>query len=319
MAINMPGVGSDIDEAARPDEVDAQDANGGGKRATRLSPSRLYLRRFLRNKPAVAGLFLFILLVLLASTGRFFTDWNYEEADFAALSVSPGTGGHLLGTNGAGNDVYAQLVHGLGRSLIIAVSVSLLTTAIAALFGTTAAYLGGRAERLMLGFVHFLMILPSFLIIALVGTHYRGDWQVLVVVLTVFGWMLTARVIWSLATSLREREYVMAARFMGVSALRTIVRHMVPNIGSLLIVTFTLGVASTVQAETALSFIGFGVKQPDVSLGTMLADGQNTLSTAPWLFYCPAVLVVLLTVAMALIGDGLRDALDPTSHSGGRA
>ncbi|NED92937.1 ABC transporter permease, partial [Streptomyces sp. SID11233] len=159
----------------------------------------------------------------------------------------------------------------------------------------------------------------SFLIIALVGTHYRGDWKILVIVLTIFGWMLTARVIWSLATSLREREYVMAARFMGVSPARTIVRHLVPNIGSLLIVTFTLGVASTVQSETALSFIGFGVKQPDVSLGSMLADGQNTLSTAPWLFYLPAVLVVLLTVAMALIGDGLRDALDPTSKSGGRA
>ena len=112
---------------------------------------------------------------------------------------------------------------------------------------------------------------------------------------------------------------MLAARFMGVSSMRTIVRHLVPNIGSLLIVTFTLGVAATVQAETALSFIGFGVKSPDVSLGAMLADGQNALSTTPWLFYMPAILVVLLTVSMALIGDGLRDALDPTSQSGGRA
>ncbi|OON81326.1 ABC transporter permease [Streptomyces tsukubensis] len=318
MAINMPGVGPDVD-GIRPEEADAKELEGAGKPGKRLSPARLYMRRFLRNKPAVVGLVLFVLLALLALTGRFFTHWNYEEADFTALTVSPGSSGHLLGTNPAGNDVYAQLVHGLGRSLIIALTVSLLTTAIAALFGATAAYLGGRTERLMLGFVHFLLILPSFLIIALVGTHFRGEWPVLVVVLTIFGWMLTARVIWSLATSLREREYVMAARFMGVSPLRTIVRHMVRNIGSLLIVTFTLGVASTVQSETALSFIGFGVKQPDISLGAMLADGQNTLSTAPWLFYLPAAVVLLLTVAMALIGDGLRDALDPTSHSGGRA
>lgn len=318
MAINLPGLGPDVDELAT-EEADAREMNRQGKAGKRLSPARLYLRRFLRNRSAVAGLVIFVLLTLLSLTGSLFTHWDYQEADFAALSVPPGSGGHLLGTNQAGNDTYAQLVHGLGRSLIIALTVSLLTTAIAALFGTTAAYLGGKAERAMLGFVHFLLILPSFLIIALVGTHYQGDWKILIVVLTLFGWMLTSRVIWSLATSLREREYVLAARFMGVSPLRTILRHLVPNIGSLLIVTFTIGVATTVQAETALSFIGFGVKQPDVSLGTMLASGQNTLSTAPWLFYFPAGAVVLLTVAMALIGDGLRDALDPTSQSGGRA
>ncbi|MCX3058203.1 ABC transporter permease [Streptomyces beihaiensis] len=317
MAINTPSHGPETDSPLPPDTEGAHTGETG--RRKRLSPAKLYLRRFTRNRPALAGLVLFFLLVLFSIVGPFLTHWNYQEADFTSLSVAPGVDGHLFGTNGAGNDTYAQLVHGLSRSIIIAVSVSLLTTTIAALFGTTAAYFGGKVERAMLGFVHFLLILPSFLIIALVGTHYRGQWQVLVVVLTVFGWMLTSRVIWSLATSLREREYVMAARFMGVSPLRTILRHLVPNIGSLLIVTFTLGVASTVQAETALSFIGFGVKQPDVSLGTMLADGQHTLSTAPWLFYLPAVMVVLLTVAMALIGDGLRDALDPTSQSGGRA
>ncbi|MDX3238677.1 ABC transporter permease [Streptomyces sp. ME03-5709C] len=316
MAINMPGVGPDAERMRPGESATREPGKTGGKR---LSPSKLYMRRFARNKPALGGLVLFALLVFFSLLGPYLTHWDHMEADFTALSVPPGVGGHLLGTNGAGNDVYAQLVHGLGRSLIIAVTVSLLTTAIAGLFGTTAAYFGGKVERAMLGFVHFLLILPSFLIIALVGTRYRGEWQVLVVVLTLFGWMLTARVIWSLATSLREREYVLAARFMGVSPMRTIVRHLVPNIGSLLIVTFTLGVASTVQAETALSFIGFGVKQPDVSLGSMLADGQNTLSTAPWLFYLPASMVVLLTVAMALIGDGLRDALDPTSQSGGRA
>jgi peptide/nickel transport system permease protein len=138
-------------------------------------------------------------------------------------------------------------------------------------------------------------------------------------VLTLFGWMFSARVVWSLATSLREREYVHAARFMGVGRLRIVLRHLVPNIGSLLVVSFTLGVVAAVQAETALSFIGFGVQLPDVSLGTMLSDGATTISSAPWLFVVPAALVTLLTVSMALIGDGLRDALDPTSRSGGRA
>jgi peptide/nickel transport system permease protein len=162
-------------------------------------------------------------------------------------------------------------------------------------------------------------VVPAFLILALVSQRAHGDWPVLILVLTVFGWMFSARVVWSLTTSLREREYVHAARYMGVGPIRIVVRHLIPNIGSLLIVSFTLGVVATVQSETALSFIGFGVQPPDVSLGTMLSDGANTVSSAPWLFYFPAGLVTLLTVSMALIGDGLRDALDPTSRSGGRA
>jgi peptide/nickel transport system permease protein len=189
---------------------------------------------------------------------------------------------------------------------------------IAAFVGAAAAYLGGLAEKIILAVIHFLLVVPAFLILALVSQRAHGDWPVLILVLTVFGWMFGARVVWSLTTSLREREYVQAARYMGVGRIRIVVRHLIPNIGSLLIVSFTLGVVATVQSETALSFIGFGVQPPDVSLGTMLSDGANTVSSAPWLFYFPAGLVTLLTVSMALIGDGLRDALDPTSRSGGR-
>ena len=123
--------------------------------------------------------------------------------------------------------------------------------------------------------VHFLPVVPSFLILALVSQRAHGDWLVLILVLTLFGWMFSARVVWSLTTSLREREYVHAARFMGVGRLHVVLRHLVPNLGSLLVVSFTLGVVAAVQAETALSFIGFGVQQPDVSLGTMLSDGSE--------------------------------------------
>jgi peptide/nickel transport system permease protein len=203
--------------------------------------------------------------------------------------------------------------------MIIGVVVSLLTTVIAAFVGAAAAYLRGTPERAILGVVHFLLVVPSFLILALVSQKAGGDWRVLILVLTAFGWMYGARVVWSLSTSLREREYVQAARFMGVGSLRIVLRHLIPNIGSLLIVSFTLGVVATVQSETALSFIGFGVKLPDVSLGSLLRDGANTITSAPWLFYFPAAMLTLLTVSMALIGDGLRDALDPTSHSAGRA
>ncbi|MEU3711663.1 ABC transporter permease [Streptomyces catenulae] len=277
--------------------------------------SRLYLRRFLRNRLAVTGVALLVLLVLFSVCGGLLTPYTYADTDFTALTRPPDAT-HWFGTNQGGNDVYASAVHGLRRSLVIAVSVSALTVVVAAVIGTGAAYLGGRIERMTLAVLHFLLVVPSFLILALVSHRLAGDWRVLIVVLTVFGWMSTARVIWSVSTSLRERDYVRAAEFMGVSAPRIVRRHLIPNLGSLLIVHLTLGVVATVLSETALSFLGFGVQTPDVSLGTMLADGAGTVTSAPWLFAFPAGLVVLLTVSMTLIGDGLRDALDPTSVTG---
>jgi peptide/nickel transport system permease protein len=311
---NIPGLEPLIEDAGwAPSEVEAQEAH-----RRHISRRRLYLRRFLRNRGAGAGLGIMALLILFAMVGSLFTGYTYTDVDFADLS-SPPSPEHMFGTNGAGNDTYAQAVHCLQRSLVIALVVSLLTTMIAALVGAAAAYRGGLPEKIILEVVHFLLVVPSFLILALVSQRAHGDWRVLILVLTVFGWMFGARVVWSLSTSLREREYVQAARYMGVGPVRIVLRHLIPNIGSLLIVSFTLGVVATVQSETALSFIGFGVQLPDVSLGTMLSDGANTVFSAPWLFYFPAGLVTLLTVSMALIGDGLRDALDPTSRAGGRA
>ncbi|MEU7018258.1 ABC transporter permease [Streptomyces sp. NPDC046385] len=275
---------------------------------------RLYLRRFARNRAALLGVALFVLLVLFSVLGGLLTPFAYTDADFTALTQPPGAA-HYFGTNQGGNDVYAEAVHGLRRSLVIAVSVSVLAIVLASVIGAGAAYLGGRVEKLTLAVIHFLLVVPSFLILALVSHRLAGDWRVLILVLTVFGWMTTARVVWSLSTSLRERDYVLAAEFMGVRPWHIVLRHIIPNLGSLLVVNLTLGVVATVLSETALSFLGFGVQTPDVSLGTMLADGSGSITSAPWLFAFPAGLVVLLTVSMTLVGDGLRDALDPTSVS----
>lgn len=283
-----------------------------------LSKLSLYRRRFMRNKPAVGGLIVFALLVLFALFGGKLTPWTYDELDFLALSSAP-SADHWFGTTSAGSDLFAQVAHGLGRSIIIAVGVSSATVVLSALIGAGAAFFGGRVEKVILTIIHFLLLVPSFLLIALMVTGSGGDWKVLMGVLILFGWMYPARVIWSLAISVRERDYVAAARFMGVSDGRIIVRHIVPNIGSLLIINFTLGIVSTVMSETSLSFLGLGVKLPDVSLGNLLSDGTNSLQTAPWTFWVPATFLMMLTVSVALISDGLRDALDPNSTAGGRA
>ncbi|WP_291314816.1 ABC transporter permease [Corynebacterium sp. UBA2622] len=278
----------------------------------------IYRRRFLRNKMAVVGLLIFAALVLLAVFGKFATPWSYDEPDFLNLSVGP-SADHWFGTTDSGNDLYAQTVHGLGRSLTIAVPAALAISLISALLGAGAALYGGFLEKAVLAVIHFMLAVPTFLMIALLVSGSGGDWKVLTVVLVLFGWMYPARVIWSLALSVRENDYVRAARFMGVSRPRTIVRHIIPNVASLLIIQFMMGLVATIMSETALSFLGLGVKLPDVSLGTLLQVGTTTLRTAPWQFYFPALVLTLLTTSMAFIADGLRDALDPNSNSGGKA
>jgi peptide/nickel transport system permease protein len=305
------------DAALVENRADAGTPAGAEPEFERLGRGRLYLRRYLRNRAAVAGLAIFAMLVAVALFGERVTAFDYTEPDFLALTQPP-NGTHLLGTTTGGNDVLAQVVHGLRRSLTIAVSVSLITIVLASVVGAGAAYLRGWVEKASLAVIHFLLVVPSFLILALIANSVAGDWRVLIVVLAAFGWVGTARVIWSVSTSLREREYVIQAELMDVRPGRIVVRHIIPNLGSLLIINVTLGVVGTVLTETSLSFLGFGIKIPDVSLGVMLQDGSTALTTAPWIFLAPATVLVLLTVSVTLIGDGLRDALDPTWSKGGR-
>ncbi len=274
-------------------------------------------RRFARNGTAIVGLTILVALIAFALLGSLFTSYDYKTPDFAALGVSPG-GEHLLGTNDAGVDLYASLVHGLQRSLVIAFAVAFGTTIIATVIGTVAAYTGGWVERITLQSIHFLLVVPSLLIIALVANRYGGDWKALIVVLIIFGWPFQARVTWSLAQSVSEMDYVRAGKFLGLGPLRISLRHIIPNMSSLIIVSTVLGVVTVVLTETSLSFLGFGVKIPDVTLGSLISDGQSTITSSPWLFWYPAAVLTLLTMSLSLIGDGLRDAFDPGSAGGRR-
>lgn len=279
----------------------------------------LYFRRFRRNRTALVGLVIFALLALFAIFGEMLAPFDFLNTDFLSLSTPPGENGHWWGTNDAGNDLFAQTAHGLRQSMLIALIVATGTTVLAAFVGASAAYFRGRYEQFMLMLIHFMMLVPTFLIISLVSNSSGGNWFVIAGVMTLTTWFLTARTVWAIALSVREQDYVTAARYMGVSGAKVVLRHVIPNIGSLLIISFTLGIVSAVMAETGLSFIGFGVKPPDVSLGSLIGEGSSTVTSAPWLFYFPAGVLTLLTVSMAFVADGLRDALDPNSNSGGTA
>ncbi|GAB7183011.1 ABC transporter permease [Kitasatospora sp. Ki12] len=279
---------------------------------------RLVLARLLTARGAVTGTVVVLLLFALAFGGPYLTPWDYAAPDFSALHQPP-SADHWFGTNGVGQDVFAQTVRGLQKSLVIGLLVALFSTVLASVVGACAGYFGGWADRALMFLVDLMLVFPSFLIITIVSSRLKSaGWIAFVLLLALFNWMITARVVRSMTISLREREFVRAARFMGVRPLRIISRHILPNVASFLIIDATIAVGGAVMSETALSYFGFGVKAPDVSLGTLLAAGTSEAPVFPWLFYFAAGLLVVFVLAVNLIGDGLRDALDPTSGAAPR-
>jgi peptide/nickel transport system ATP-binding protein len=287
------------------------------ERAAEVPPGRLrvVVRRFVRNRGALAGVALVALLFVLAFTGPYLTRWSYNTIDYSALRQPP-SAAHWWGTNGIGQDIFAQTVRGLQKSLLIGVSVALFATALAAVVGATAGYFGAAVERSLIFVVDLLLVFPSFLIISIISPRLRSDgWFAFVGLLAIFAWMISARVVRALTISLKGREFVRAAQFMGVSSFRIIFRHILPSTASFLIIDATIAVGVAVMTETSLSYFGFGVQPPDVSLGTLIAAGTGSAVTYPWMFLFPASLLVLFVLAVNLIGDGLRDAIDPTSNT----
>lgn len=276
------------------------------------------LRRFLRNRSALVGAVVLVLLFLLAFLGPFATQWSYSHIDYTALRAAP-SADHWWGTNRIGQDVFAQTVRGLQKSLIIGVLVAVVSTGLASLVGACAGYFGGWADRALMFLTDLLLVFPSFLIIAIVSPRFQNSgWFALVALLGLFAWMVTARVVRSMTLSLKEREFVKAARYTGVGPFRIIWRHILPNVASFLIIDATIQVGAAVMSETALSYFGFGVQPPDVSLGTLMASGTGAAVTYPWMFFFAAGLLVVFVLAVNLVGDGLRDALDPTSKGASR-
>lgn len=280
---------------------------------------RLVRRRFRRNRLAMAGLIGLGLMVLVAVAVPPLWPWEATDVDPRAF-LSPPSLEHPWGTSQAGRDVLALTASGLGKSLQIGVLVAMLATALASLVGASAAYLGGWYERSMLWLIDLLLVIPSFFLIAIItrsASYSTGSWWLLALLLAAFAWPLSARVVRSATLSLREREYVLAARYLGASPLRIIIMHLLPNASSLLIIDATLGVGYAILSETGLSYFGFGVQPPEVSLGTLISRGSNLMIGYPWVFIAPAATLVVLVLCVNAIGDGLRDALDPGSTQAG--
>ncbi|AFR10153.1 MULTISPECIES: ABC transporter permease [Nocardiopsis] len=301
----------DLTESERPD---------GAEETPSIPPmpnrAKDVLLQLLRTRRVIIGLVLIALLAALAFLGPVISQWGIGERDFTARleGISPD---HWFGTNHTGQDIFTQSTAGLQKSLLIGLLVALGSTVIAALVGSFAGYFGGITDRVLMWVADLALVLPSFVILAILSTHFvgQGGWLILVILLAAFSWMVTSKMVRGLTISLREREYIHAARFMGVPPHKIILRHILPNMSSLLIADATIMVSTAIIGETALSYFGLGVQPPDVSLGVVIANGAPYATTAPWVFLFPTVLLVVLVLAVNMIGDGLRDALDPHSKS----
>ena len=281
----------------------------------RRSQSALVLRRFLQHRLAVISLVVFLLLVLLSLFAE--TWWQYTSTTITDdLSQGPSLK-HPMGTDSTGHDLLAKVLAGARVSVLVALLVAVLSTAFGTVFGALSGFYGGRADTLMMRFVDLILTVPSLAILITLGATIAGgggDPIVIALILASLSWLQIARIIRGLFLSLREKEYVEAARCLGASNRRIIFRHLLPNAVGPIIVNATIVVAVAILAETALSFLGFGIKFPSTSLGLLVAEGQSAASTRPWLFYFPGLVIVLIALTINFVGDGLRDALDPQQN-----
>ena len=276
---------------------------------------RLVWRRFLRRKVAIGGFVVLIGMFILAFAGPHLTKWAYLDQDLANALQGPSVN-HYFGTTLLGQDVFVRTMRGLQKSLVIGLLTAFFSTGTAAVVGASAGYFGGWVDRILMWIVDLLLVLPAFIIIAILSPQFKGkSWLLFVVVLAAFSWMITARIVRGLTLSLREREFVQAARFMGVPSRTIIFRHLLPNMSSFLIIDATLNVGGAILAESGLSYFGFGVQFPDVSLGNLIADGVGSALTFPWIFFFPGLCLIITVLAVNVMGDGLRDALDPNSSA----
>ncbi len=291
-------------------------ASSGIDTAAFVSRRNLVLRRFIRNRGAVVALGILAVLFVGCYALPALLPYGYTDLDYNAL-LQPPSLQHWFGTNGLGQDLLARTLHGMQKSMLIGACVALISTLIATTVGSVSGYLGGWRDVALIWLVDLLLVVPSFILIAIVTPRTKQSNNVvwLIVLLAGFSWMVSSRMVRGLTMSLREREFVNAARYMGVPGRLIILRHIVPNVASILIIDTALNVGLAILSETGLSFLGFGVQPPEVSLGTLIADGTNSVTTFPWVFLFPGAVLVLIVWCANVTGDGLRDALDPSSRS----
>jgi peptide/nickel transport system permease protein len=276
------------------------------------SQLELVVRRFLRHRLAMVSLVVLMLVVAFAFLGPLLWEYDHRIQREIPSSVPPSLD-HPFGTTSAGHDMLGLVMRGTQQSLKVAMTVALMTAVLAGLWGAIAGLLRNWVDGLMMRIVDVILVIPLLALVAAVAGNVRGgtSWFAVALILGIFTWPIYSRVIRGVVLSLREQEFIEAARAMGASDTRIVLRHLLPNVTGPIIVTITIVAAVAILVEAALSFIGLGIQPPDTSLGLQVNQALTAISTRPWLFYPPGLIIVLIALTINFIGDGMRDALDP--------
>jgi oligopeptide transport system permease protein len=273
-------------------------------------------RRLRQNRAAVAAAAAIAALALLAIVGPWLSPYSYDALDWQHLAMPPGlTASHWLGTDPLGRDLYVRTLYGLRLSLLIGVLATAVSVGIGVAWGAIAGYVGGRTDSWMMRTVDVLYALPYLFVVIILATVFeRGRVAMLLVAIGAVGWLTMARVVRGQTLSLKRREFIEAARATGLGTTAILLRHIVPNLAGTVAVYATLTVPELITYESFLSFLGLGVQEPLASLGSLINEGARQMLTAPWMLLVPAALLFTLLLSFNLLGDGLRDALDPAAH-----
>ena len=255
--------------------------------------------------------YILLLILVLAIVGPIFSPHDYQSTNFDAILTSPSLSGmHFFGTDNLGRDLFVRTMLGIRITLLVAIVASLVSLFIGVTYGAVAGYIGGRVDAVMMRFVDTLYALPFIFLVILLMVAFERNFLLIFIAIGAINWLDMARIVRGQTISLREREFVDAARLSGVSSARIIFRHIAPNLLGIVTVYVTLTIPQAILVESFLSFLGLGVQEPQTSLGSLVDSGVNQMEGASWMLLIPAALLALILMCFNFLGDALRDFFD---------
>ncbi len=267
-------------------------------------------RRLKENKLSMIGLFIIVFITLAAIVGPMLSSYNYFSQDFAVANQGP-SAAHWFGTDGFGRDMFTRILYGARISLTVGFAASILNVTIGVLYGGISGYFGGKVDSFMMRIVDIIYSIPMMIYVILLMLVLGAGLKSIIIALAISNWTSMARIVRAQILSLKQQEFVLAAKTIGASGFRILLRHLIPNSMGPIIVTLTLAIPSAIFNEAFLSFIGLGVSAPMASWGTLASDAMQGYQLFPYQLFFPALAICLTVYAFQLFGDGLSDALDP--------